>query len=81
MAVPEANTLHELTRHGFRTAYRSSAVTLLVHAEQPGLEARLGTTHVVIEQDGREIYRASHTGFDIERAMAAITATHGRESS
>lgn len=81
MAASETNTLDELIRHGFRTAYRSTAVTVLVHAEQPGLEVRLGTTQVVIERDGREIYRASHSRFDIERAMAAIAAVRSRESS
>ena len=73
MAASESVILQELTHYGFRPAYRSSAVTLLVHPEQPGLEVRVGTTHVVIERDGQEIYRSLHSGFDIQRALAVLS--------
>lgn len=80
MAVSESDIIRELTSHGFRPSYRSSAVTMLVHPEQPGLEARVGTTQVVIERDGREIYRVSHTGFDIQRALAVLSNEYHRRS-
>lgn len=72
MVFSETDILHELTQHGFRPAYRSSAITVLVHPEQPGLEVRVGTTRVVIERDGRQIYRASHSDFDIQRALSTL---------
>ncbi len=80
MAFSESEILNALTEYGFRPAYRSSAVTVLVHPEQPGLEVRVGTTQAVIERDGREIYRASHREFDINRALTMFASERSRES-
>lgn len=80
MAFPETDVIKALIQHGFRPVYRSSAVTVLVHPEQPGLEARVGTTQSVIEREGREIYRAPHGDFDIKRALAVFSSERSRES-
>ncbi|CCF83489.1 hypothetical protein [Nitrolancea hollandica] len=74
MAFSETEILNALTQHGFRPAYRSSAVTMLVHPGQPGLAVRVGTTQAVIERDGREIYRAPHGDFDVERLLALVAS-------
>jgi hypothetical protein len=80
MAFSETDVINILTQHGFRPAYRSSAVTILVHPGQPGLEVRVGTTQAVIERDGREIYRASHRDFEIKRLLAVFASERSRES-
>jgi len=49
---------------GFQLTYQSTAVYLLAHFEQPGVEVRIGTVYTVVERDGHEIYRTQHLEFD-----------------
>jgi hypothetical protein len=78
--VSESEILNQLAQYGFRPAYRSAALTVLVNPELPGLEVRVGTTQVVFERDGREIYRASHGSFDMQQALAANAGERSRRS-
>lgn len=80
MAASESKILDELIRHGFRPVYQSMAVTLFVHPELPGVEARVGTTHVVVEFAGRDVYQSSHASFDIQRALAVLAEERNRGS-
>ncbi len=57
---------------GFHIVYQSTAIRLLTHPEHPGVEVRIGTNYVVIERDGREIYRSLLADFRIEEALARL---------
>lgn len=70
MADLTASIVQQLHAHGFQTYYETSAISLLVHPDLPGLEVRVGTTIVTVERDGRDIYRAPLARFDLEVALA-----------
>jgi len=55
-------------QQNFQVVYRSTAIVLLAHQALPGVEVRIGTVYVVVERDGREIYRALHREFVPELA-------------
>jgi hypothetical protein len=57
---------------GFRLACQSSALAFLIHPAHPGVEVRIGTRFVVIECDGKELYRAGHQEFDLATAMQRL---------
>uniref|UniRef100_A0A7C3A9S7 Uncharacterized protein n=2 Tax=Thermorudis TaxID=1649508 RepID=A0A7C3A9S7_9BACT len=61
-----------LRSRGFRTAYETSAIAILTHPDRPGVEVRVGTVYVVIELDGREIYRVHHAQFDLAEALRRL---------
>lgn len=61
--------VRQLRQHGFQQGYATTAVQLLSHPDRPGLEVRLGTVYLVIEQDGRELYRMRLDQFDLAEVL------------
>lgn len=57
---------------GFHQVYRSTAVRLLAHQGLPGIEVRIGTVYVVVERDGREVYRSALRRFDPGEVEARV---------
>lgn len=60
---------------GFHLAYQTTAVTLLVHPDHPGLEVRIGTVLAIIERDGREIFRSPVREFAADEALRMLRRT------
>lgn len=59
-----------LRARGFRTTYETTAIRLLSHPDLPGLEVRVGTTTIVFERAGQEVYRAPLDRVDLAAALA-----------
>lgn len=72
MAALAEDIVNRLAARGFQRVYDTAAVHILTHPAQPGLEVRVGTVYVVIERDGREIYRAPLARFDLMQALRRI---------
>ena len=66
--------IQQLIDRGFRVSYRSTAVTLLVHPDLPGLEVRIGTVAVVAERDGIEVYRRPLASFSLNDLLARASS-------
>lgn len=58
--------------HGFHLIYRSTAIRLMAHQELPGVEVRIGTVYVVVERDGKEIYKSLLREFDPDDVNARV---------
>ncbi len=44
----------------------------MAHQELPGVEVRIGTVYVVVERDGKEIYRSLVREFDPSDVAAHV---------
>jgi len=73
--TPSDDVARQLTGRGFHLTYRSTAVRILAHPDLPGVEVRLGTVYVVADRDGREVYRAPASRFDLDTAVARMGAS------
>ena len=60
------------TDRGFHLTYQSTAIRLLVHPELPGVEVRVGTVYVVVERDGREVFRSLTRAFDPNGSISKV---------
>lgn len=73
MAHPQQTTRTTLLEHGFRPRYETAALSLLEHPDHPGYLIRLGVTRVVVEHQGREVYRAAYGSLSIEQVLEILT--------
>ena len=74
MPASSDNVARQLTARGFHPIYHTIAVRIFVHPDRPGVEVRLGTVYVVVDRDGREVYRAPLARFDLDTAIARMAA-------
>jgi hypothetical protein len=62
----------QLEEYGFRTVYESTAVAILSHPERPGLDVRVGTSYVVANRNGKELYRSQRRAFDLRDCLRKL---------
>ncbi len=72
MELPSDLAYKWFAEHGFHQIYRSTAIRLMAHQELPGVEVRIGTGYVVVERDGKEVYRSLIRDFDQEDLAARV---------